>query len=186
MIFFPFLEWVKSKIRLHKDLTEAGLPALNALWVVLRHLFGGAMALGVVRCEVSQGDKVTDTKVFCNKVVSGGLAHIADQMTDRNQAAMSHMAIGSGEDPPTAGDDQLGAEIVRVALESKAQGTGDDTNKVIYKAVFPAGTGTGSVTEAGIFNALAGPLMFCRSVFDVKTKGVNDTFTFFWTIIYSS
>ena len=91
-----------------------------------------------------------------------GEAHIADQMSDQGQAAMSHMAVGTGSGQ-TAADTALDTEIARVALDATypKQGTGaTDTilnrvvrdNEVLYRGTFPAGTGTGTITEVAVFN----------------------------------
>jgi hypothetical protein len=54
-----------------------------------------------------------------------------------------------------------------------------------YVASFPAGTGTGAVTEAGIFNASSGGTMLCRTVFSVVNKGADDAMSITWTITVS-
>jgi hypothetical protein len=38
------------------------------------------------------------------------------------------------------------------------------------------------VTEAGIFNALTGGDMLCRTVFPVVNKGADDTMSVTWTV----
>ena len=86
-----------------------------------------------------------------NLVVTSGKQHIAAKIaaTTNSPVAMTNMAIGTGSTSPTAGDTTLGTENGRVALSS----TVVSTNTVTYTATFPAGTGTGAVTEAGVFNA---------------------------------
>jgi hypothetical protein len=54
-----------------------------------------------------------------------------------------------------------------------------------YVASFPAGTGTGAVTEAGIFNASSAGTMLCRTVFGVVNKGVDDAMSITWAITVS-
>ena len=121
-----------------------------------------------------------------NLVVSAGRQHIADQMAERDQAAMSHMAIGTGTTPTTATDTALQTELDRNALSSTAQGTGDDANKVTYVADWAAGDGTGAITEAGIFNSASAGTMLCRTVFGVKNKGAGDTLTLTWVLTISA
>jgi hypothetical protein len=53
---------------------------------------------------------------------------------------------------------------------------------VAYVATFPAGTGTGAVTEAGLFNASSAGTLLCRTVFSVINKGAADTLGITWTV----
>ena len=50
---------------------------------------------------------------------------------------------------------------------------------------FAAGSGTGAITEAGVFNASSGGTMLCRTVFSVVNKGADDSMTITWTITVS-
>lgn len=112
-----------------------------------------------------------------NLVVNDGLYFITDRMVGNTPAVMSHMAIGSGTVSPAAGDTTL-TELGRVALTSS---TSTD-NTVTYVATFPAGTGTGAVTEAGIFNDATTGDMLCRTTFNVVNKAADDVMTINWTI----
>jgi hypothetical protein len=56
---------------------------------------------------------------------------------------------------------------------------------VSYAATFPAGTGTGAVVEAGIFNASSAGTMLCRTTFDVVNKGADDAMSVTWTVTIS-
>lgn len=116
-----------------------------------------------------------------NLVVDTGLAYIASRMKDTTQTAMSHMAVGSGTVDPAAGDTALGNQLGRVSLTS----TTVTDNAVEYVATFGAGTGTGAVTEAGIFNASSGGTMLCRTEFAVINKGASDSMTITWTVTIS-
>lgn len=118
-----------------------------------------------------------------NLVVNTGLAYIASRMRDTTQGVMSHMAIGSGTAPAAAADAALGSQLARVTLDSTVIVTttivGDS---VQYVATFPAGTGTGAVTEAGLFNANSAGTMLCRTVFPVINKGELDTLVITWKV----
>jgi hypothetical protein len=113
-----------------------------------------------------------------NLVVTTGKNFIASRMKDTTDTAMSHMAIGTGTTAAAAGDTTLGTEAGRVALTS----TTVTTNNVAYVATFPAGTGTGAITEAGLFNASSSGTMLCRTVFSVINKGAADTLGITWTV----
>ena len=58
-------------------------------------------------------------------------------------------------------------------------------NEIVYVDTFAAGTGTGAITEAGIFNASSGGTMLCRTVFSVVNKGASDAMTITWTVTVS-
>lgn len=115
-----------------------------------------------------------------NLVVTAGKNFIASRMT-ASPTAMSHMSIGSSSTAAAVGDTTLGAELGRVALSSSST-TGAVTT---YSATFPAGTGTGAVVEAGIFNASSSGTMLCRTTFAVVNKGANDTLTITWQVTIS-
>lgn len=116
-----------------------------------------------------------------NLVVTAGKAFIASRMKDTTKGAMSHMAVGSGTTAANVADTTLGTELGRVSLTS----TTVTTNNVAYVATFPAGIGTGAITEAGIFNNGSAGDLLCRTVFSVINKGAADTLGITWTVTVS-
>ena len=115
-----------------------------------------------------------------NLVVTSGKEFIAAAMVG-TPTQMSHMAVGAGTSAAAAGNTNLGSELGRVALTS-------DTSSgavVTYVGDFPAGTGTGAVTEAGLFNDSTGGVMLCRTVFAVVNKGADDAMSITWQITVS-
>lgn len=137
-------------------------------------------------CLKGPDGRVKDEETVDNLVVTVGRQHIADQMADKGDAAMSHMAIGTGTTAADAADIALASELDRNALTSKTQGTGTDAHKVTYVADWAAGDGTGAITEAGIFNSASAGVMLCRSVFAVKNKAAGDTLTMTWILTLSA
>jgi hypothetical protein len=115
-----------------------------------------------------------------NLVVTSGKGYIAGRMVG-TPTAMSHMAIGSGTVDPVVGDTTLGTELGRVSLTSSAASGA----AVTYIASFGAGTGTGAVTEAGIFNASSAGTLLCRTEFAVVNKGADDSLSITWTVTVS-
>jgi len=114
-----------------------------------------------------------------NLVVTTGKNHIADQLSSTpGEAAMSHMAIGTGTTSPVVGDTTLETELDRNALTSFT----DSANVVTYVASWAAGEGTGAITEAGIFNAASSGTMLARTTFSVVNKGASDTLQITWTL----
>lgn len=124
--------------------------------------------------------QVKEQKTVPNLVVTVGKYFVASRMTGSASAVMSHMAIGSSNTSAAAGDTALGGELGRVALTTAG---GVATNGVVeYVASFPAGTGTGGVQEAGIFNATPAGTMLCRTTFPIVNKGADDSITITWRV----
>ncbi len=139
-------------------------------------------ASGALKVVVTGADgQVKEERVIPNLVVTVGKNFVASRMVGTSAAVMSHMAIGSDNTPAAAGDTALGSELGRVALA----GASAATNVVTYTATFPAGTGTGAVVEAGIFNATPAGTMLCRTVFAVVNKGADDAMSITWTVTIS-
>lgn len=152
-----------------------------------KQMAGQIQATGKVHvCLQGPDGKTKAEEITDNLVVTVGRQHIADQMADLGEAAMSHMAIGTGTTAADALDTSLQTEIDRNALTSKTQGTGTDAHKVTYVADWAAGDGTGAITEAGIFNSASAGTMLCRSVFAVKNKAAGDTLTLTWVLTFSA
>jgi len=139
-------------------------------------------ASGSLRVVVTGKDgQVKEEHDFKNLVVTVGKNFVASRMVGTAANVMSHMAIGSNNTAAAAGDTALGAELGRVALASASA-----TSAVVtYTATFPAGTGTGAVVEAGIFNNSTGGTMLCRTVFSVVNKGADDAMSVTWTVTIS-
>ena len=134
--------------------------------------------------KTNEHGEVTEQFEVPNLVVTTGKVYIAGKMIalDTNvPVAMSHMAIGTGTSSPLADDIALGTQTGRVLLSGALQGTNDIT----YTATFPAGTGTGAITEAGIFNASVNGTMLCRTVFPVVNKQAGDTIAVTWKVTVS-
>jgi len=139
---------------------------------------------GVVQVQLLDANgNVKESREIPNLVVNTGLAYIASRMKDATATAMSHMAVGSGSTAAVAADSALGTQLARVALDSTTLVTTTVTNDAVqYVATFAAGTGTGAVTEAGIFNASSAGTMLCRTVFAVINKGALDTLVITWKV----
>lgn len=139
-------------------------------------------AKGSLNIQVTGPDGVVkeDIKVD-NLVVTSGQEHIIARMKDTGSPTeMSHMAIGTDDTVPVAGNTTLGTEVGRVTL-SPSGGTVNG-NEVTYVAAFPAGTGTGAIVEAGVFNDASTGTMLCRTIFSVINKGADDTMTITWVV----
>lgn len=113
-----------------------------------------------------------------NLVVTAGKVYIASRMAVNTTTPMSHMAIGTSSTTAVVGDTTLVVEAGRVTLTS----FNPSSNTVTATATFPAGTATGSIQEAGIFNAASAGTMLCRTVFPVVTKQAGDSIAITWVI----
>jgi hypothetical protein len=118
-----------------------------------------------------------------NLVVTTGKNYIASKIvaTTNSPVSMTHMAIGTGTGTPGASDTALGAETGRVSLA----GSVVSTNTITYTATFPAGTGTGAITEAAVLNASSTGTMLCRTTFPVVNKAAGDTIAVTWVVTVS-
>ena len=116
-----------------------------------------------------------------NLVVTAGKQYIAAKVvgyTGSSSNVMSHMGIGTTATVPVQTNTTLNNQIARVSLDSfSVSGT-----IVTYSATFGPGVGTGSVVEAGIFNASSGGTMLCHTVFPVVNKDANETIVITWNI----
>tara|TARA_Y200000002_G_scaffold357053_1_gene339297 strand:- start:314 stop:742 length:429 start_codon:yes stop_codon:yes gene_type:complete len=117
-----------------------------------------------------------------NLVVTTGKNYVASRMKDATATAMSHMAVGGSNTAAAASQTALVSESARVALTS----TTLSNNDVVYVGTFGAGTGTGTLNEAGILNGSSGGTMLCRVVFSgAISKGSSDSMTITWTVTAS-
>ena len=140
-------------------------------------------ATGEVQIQLLDASgKVKETHKVKNLVVSAGKTYIAARMQGSAiPTVMGYMAIGTGTATPAVANTTLGVEAGRVALASFSS----SSNQVTATATFPAGTGTGAITEAGIFNANTGGTMLCRTTFPVVNKAAGDSIAITWVVTVS-
>ncbi len=127
--------------------------------------------------------KLKDRRVISNTITTEGDKIVADQMSDQGEAALSHMAFGTGSGQ-TSASNALAVETDRTAITSNTQGAGANDNDII---IIDSLTGvTRAVTEAGIFNATPAGDMFCYTDFAVVNIDTDDTLTITWTITFGA
>ena len=118
---------------------------------------------------------IKDYREVHNTVTTAGKNMIADRLlASPTLGVPTHMAVGTGTPTGTA----LGTELDRNALTSKNR----STNVVTMVGDWAAGDGTGTLTEAGIFDAGASGNMHCSASFSAITKGASDTLQISWTL----
>ncbi len=131
--------------------------------------------LQVVLTDEQGNIKQQDTH---NLVVTAGKNLVASRLKDNSEAAIGYVAVGTDATAASAGQTTLVAEVARVAITSATV----TTNNVAYVASFPAGTGTGTLLEAGLFNDATVGTMLSRTASINVVKGATDTLTITWTI----
>lgn len=119
-----------------------------------------------------------DYRKINNLVVAAGKQVIAARLLGNTSAVMSHMAVGQDGTAAATGQTALVSELGRVSLDSASR----ISNAITYIATFPAGTGTGSIEEAGIFNDGTSGNMLCRTVFSAVNKAAGDTIVITWNV----
>ena len=148
-------------------------------------IYSGIKAKGMVKItKTNQFGEVTQEFEVPNLVVATGKIYIAGKMIAQasdTPTHMSHMGIGTGTASPADADTTLGTQTGRVLLSGNLQ----DNNSITYTATFPAGTGTGAITEAAIFNASSAGTMLCRTTFPVVNKAAGDSIAVTWTVTVS-
>lgn len=120
-----------------------------------------------------------------NLIVNSGKNYIASRMANVSNSdyygsqvkAMSAIAVGSGTTTPTAADVALQIQLSQVNLTFVPT---VNNNTVTFIATYPSGTGTGTWSEAGIFNPDG--IMLSRVTFPAVSKLVGDTMTISWVI----
>lgn len=120
---------------------------------------------------------LVESKTITNLIVSVGKQYIASRMISNSTAVISHMAIGGGTTSPVSGNTALGSEISRKALSSLT----NTTNQIVAVATY-GNDSSGSISEAGIFNASSSGTMLCRTTFTPFTKTTGQTVIVTWTI----
>lgn len=132
----------------------------------------------VLRGHDGQLKEVLDTS---NLVVTVGKEGIAAQLLETPAFAKpGWIAVGTSATEAKAEQTALGAEIAasREALTSKTRAA----NVITMKSAWGIGVGTGTIVEAGIFNASSAGNMYARSVFGAVTKAAADSLEITWTL----
>jgi hypothetical protein len=122
-----------------------------------------------------------DYRKVKNMTVTTGFQNVCDLMGKETATSygFQHCAIGTGLDAPALADTILGTELARVAGGYTRTADTVWTNN----ATFGAGTGTGAITESGMFNGASvaySNTLLCRQTFAVINKGASDTLVVTW------
>jgi hypothetical protein len=115
-----------------------------------------------------------------NLVVTVGRTMVIERLdSSPTSVPPGWMAVGTGATAVNAADTLLVTEIARVALTSSVAAVGVLT----MVGNFSAGTGTGSLQEAGTFGVVTANTapLYSRATFTTIPKGASDTLQITWT-----
>ncbi len=123
--------------------------------------------------------KIKETRNVKNLVVTTGVTAIIERLDSSPTTGIpSHMAVGTSTVVASAGQTDLTSVLSpRVALTSSV------ASGAVLTMIgnWAAGASTGTITEAGVFNALTTGTMYSRATFTAIPKGASDTLQITWT-----
>ncbi len=134
---------------------------------------------GKVKIQLIRNGKVISEQTADNIIVTTGKALIATLISGSG-TTFTHMGIGSSNTTEVVGDSGLVSELGRVILTSKTP----TANVLSYIGDFPAGTGTGTIQEAGLFNASTSGTMLNRVTFSSVNKTASDALKITWDVTF--
>lgn len=133
--------------------------------------------VGKWKTTLTHPDGTQDIQYGPNVVTSVGKDALAvflnSAAAGATQFTAKYIGIGTGVTQETAADTALNTELIRTT------GTVSYVTSQIYQvtASFATGSGTGAITEYGLFNSNSAGIMYARYTKSVINKGVNDTLT---------
>lgn len=153
----------------HKAAEALGVP----------HVYGELRAK-----HIRANGEIIDYYVVSTRVVtSAGVGFLVDDWDDDSTdiTTMNYHACGTGTDAESAADTALGAEATTITDRSEGVKSQPAANK-IQSVATQTFTGSGAITEHGLFSALAEEtgVLWDRSVFPAINVGVGDSIQ--WTI----
>jgi YD repeat-containing protein len=125
-----------------------------------------------------------------NSIVLTGRDLVAKQFAGQSIASVSHVAIGTGNAPTDPNvSSALGTELFRKAINPinpalHIATTNDNKKKVTISCDLDFNEGNGALTEAGLFNAVTGGVMYNRVVFPPVNKTTDFKLTIIWEITF--
>lgn len=133
-----------------------------------------------------ENGNLKDIREGKNTVTVLALALMADTMAETPAIATpGWMEVGTGSGQDT-NDSTLATYIAgsRTVLDSAVQAAAVCT----YICTFPAGTGTGAITEAGLFNVVTQNTtdLILYDDFTVINKGAGDALVITWTLTFAA
>lgn len=143
---------------------------------------------GSVRVQLIGPDgKVKQSHETHNLIVTVGKNFLATYLTPSGHGSnfFDYIALGTGTTPAASSDTALTTEFSGGGYSRSAGTITNSTNTWTNTATFAPGSGTGAVTEAGLFSASTVGTMFSHQVFSAYNKAAVDTLIVAWTISFS-
>jgi hypothetical protein len=134
--------------------------------------------------------RLLDQLTANNSIVLTGRDLVAKLFVHENIGTVSHVGVGTGTAPVNpSGNTALAAELFRKQLRAVDPTTDltvvNGTNvKVTLNAELDFGEGNGALTEAGLFNAAAGGVLYNRVVFPPINKTTDFKLALIWEIVF--
>lgn len=163
---------------------QAGGNPLEILEAALRKLDQGREALALrinTRLELRGADgEIKDVRELHNVICTAGKnLLLASGGTAKYVKDYAYVCIGTNATSEAAGNTALGAEVARAL--GTVSNPASNTLRVTY--TFPAGTGTGAITESALdHSSSATAAILARQTFSVINKGASDTLQVTWDI----
>lgn len=134
---------------------------------------------GHVRLEVFDADGVLrDFREVDNMILTVGRNSVLDNLlASPTLGKPTHMEVGTSGTAPALSDTTITGGFGRVALTSKTR----STNVLTLVGDFGAGTATGTLQEAGVWDASTAGTLWSRATFTSIAKGASDTLKVTWT-----
>ena len=167
-------KFIASRLAAPPQLVGSSTVALNTQWYYRGYLYtvttAGTVAAVPSLTQILTGSTTSNTAILrCDcDLTTGGVA-------------ISHMGIGSGAITPVSSDTALLTPVgARIAT---ALSYTTNTNTVIMSSTFPGSTyANPAISEAGIFTALTGGTMVCRTTFGSFAIASTDTVAITWNL----
>lgn len=118
-----------------------------------------------------------DVREVRNIITTVGRNSIVDNLlASPTLGKPTHMGVGTSSTAAAVGDTTITGET-RVALTSKTR----STNVLTLVGDWAAGSGTGTLQEAGVWDASSAGTLWSRAVYGAIVKGASDTLKVTWT-----
>lgn len=135
---------------------------------------------GKLTIQLVRDGKVIEEQKVNNVITASGKNLICQLVTGESTADFTHMEIGTSSTEENVNDLALVTPTGRVVLTSK----GIAANVITFIGDFPAGTGTGTIAEAGIFNDSVDGVMLNRATFSPISKTAADALKISWEVTF--
>ena len=128
--------------------------------------------------------KLKDKREVENVVTNTGRQAIIDRLQTTSPAAAAFIAIGTGATAAAAADTTLQTEVARSPSAAGLTQPDAYTDRCID--TFAAGTGTGTITEAGRLTANSGGVLMGRQTFTGVVKTASDSLQITYDFTYAA